>query len=195
MPFFNTSDVCLSPAQLQNSILYLYCVRCVNHLVIGDRDARAPPAPARPSRSSGARRAACACNVSFNTLVRAAVLQTGSSEYLVDTYAGSARLLPMELQNEVDGEVVYGRDKVDPRFGFGKEEEEEVRFDEGEETDGPKVVRNEKRMKKAREVAGICNVDVMVAYAVLQVVEFVLSHVVSQRQRQRSHRLPAGAAS
>ena len=44
-----------------------------------------------------------------------------------------------------------------------------IRFDEGEETDGPKVIRNEKRMKKAREIAVICNVDVMVAYAVLQV--------------------------
>ena len=194
MPFFNTSDVCLSPAQLQNSILYLYCVRCVNHLVIGDETLALRLRRETVTQLWRTALRPLPCNVSFNTLI---VRQYFNwfIEYLVDTYAGSARLLPMELQNEVDGEVVYGRDKVDPRFGFGKEEEEEVRFDEGEETDGPKVVRNEKRMKKAREVAGICNVDVMVAYAVLQVVEFVLSHVVSQRQRQRSHRLPAGAAS
>lgn len=193
MPFFNTSDVCLSPAQLQNSILYLYCVRCVNHLVIGDETLALRLRRETVTQLWRTALRPLPCNVSFNTLI---VRQYFNwfIEYLVDTYAGSARLLPMELQNEVDGEVIYGRDKVDPRFGFGKEEEEEVRFDEGEETDGPKVVRNEKRMKKAREVAGICNVDVMVAYAVLQVVEFVLSHVVSQRQRQRSHRLPAGAA-
>lgn len=37
-------------------------------------------------------------------------------EYLIDTYTGSARLLPMELQTEEDGEIVHGRDKVDPRL-------------------------------------------------------------------------------
>lgn len=180
MPFFNTSDVCLSPAQLQNSILYLYCVRCVNHLVIGDETLALRLRHETVAELWRTALRPLPCNVSFNTLI---VRQYFNwfIEYLIDTYAGSARLLPMELQNEVDGEVVYGRDKVDPRFGFGKEEEEEVRFDEGEETDGPKVVRNEKRMKKAREVAGICNVDVMVAYAVLQVAFLACSHVVSQR--------------
>ena len=47
------------------------------------------------------------CNVSFNTLI---VRQYFNwfIEYLIDTYTGSARLLPMELQTEEDGEIVQG---------------------------------------------------------------------------------------
>ena len=168
MPFFNTSDLCLNPSQLQNIILYLYCVRCINHLVISNDTLATQLQPEIVQLLWKMALRPLPCNVSFNTLI---VRQYFNwfIEYLIDTYTGSARLLPMELQTEEDGEIVHGRDKVDPRFGFGKEEEEEVRFDEGEETDGPKVIRNEKRMKKAREIAVICNVDVMVAYAVLQV--------------------------
>lgn len=168
MPFFNTTDLYMTPGQLQAIILYLYCVRCINHLIINNEELVMELSPKTAQQLWKTALRPLPCNISFNTLI---VRQYFNMfiEYLIDTYTGSARLVPMELQTEEDGEIVHGRDKVDPRFGFGKEEEEEVRFDEGEESDFPKVVRNEKRLKKAQEIAAICHVDVMVSYAVLQV--------------------------
>lgn len=86
MPFFNTSDVCLSPAQLQNSILYLYCVRCVNHLVIGDETLALRLRRETVTQLWRTALRPLPCNVSFNTLI---VRQYFNwfIEYLVDTYA------------------------------------------------------------------------------------------------------------
>lgn len=166
MHFFNTSDLQLSPSELQNIILFLYCVRCTNHLVISNNSLVRCLRTETISRLIQIAVQPLPCNVSFNTLI---VRQYFNwfIEYLIDTYIGSARLLPMELQNEEDGEVLRGRERVDPQFGFNKEYDEEVLM--MEEPEGPKVIRNEKRMKAAEELAALCRVDVNVAYAVLLV--------------------------
>ena len=166
MHFFNTSDLQLSPSELQNVILFLYCVRCTNHLVISNNSLVRNLSTQTISRLISIAVQPLPCNVSFNTLI---VRQYFNwfIEYLIDTYVGSARLMPMELQNEEDGEVLRGRERVDPQFGFNKENDEEVL--RVEEQEGPKVIRNEKRMKAAEELAALCRVDVNVAYAVLLV--------------------------
>ena len=171
MRFFNTSDLNLSPSELQNVILFLYCVRCTNHLVISNNSLVKRITSSTMSRLVHIAVQPLPCNVSFNTLIIRQYFNW-FIEYLADTYPGSARLLPMELQTEEDGEVLRGRERVDPQFGFSKENDEEVvRVDEPE---GPKVIRNEKRMKTAEELAAICRVDVNVAYAVLLVTKTVV---------------------
>ena len=118
MPFFNTSDLSLTPSQLQNTILFLYCVRCVNHLVIANDSLVTRITSATLQRLIQISVLPLPCNVSVNTLVIRQYFNW-FIEYVIDTYPGSSRLLPMELQTEVFPQV---EDSFEPDFGVGKDD-------------------------------------------------------------------------
>ena len=146
MPFFNTSDLTLTPSELQNIILYLYCVRCINHMMIRNDSLTHALSPALLQQLIRTAMRPLPCNVSFNTLI---IRQYYNRfiEYLIDTYPGASRLLPMELQTEEVG--VKHKKRMSDCFGVGKEE-----LEKDEEYGKPIVILNEERMKEAREISG-----------------------------------------
>ena len=165
MPFFNTSDLTLTPSELQNIILYLYCVRCINHMMIRNDSLTHALSPALLQQLIRTAMRPLPCNVSFNTLI-IRQYYNWFIEYLIDTYAGAARLLPMELQREEEGDQHHGHDRITSSFGLGKEEEEDVPYED--DVSQLKIVRNEKRMKMAKGLSSICSIDVSTMYTVLQ---------------------------
>ena len=161
MPFFNTSDLPLSPSELQNIIVYLYCVRCINHMVIRNDTLARRLSPALLQQLIRIALRPLPCNVSFNTLI-IRQYYNWFIEYLIDTYPGAARLLPMELQTEEVG--VHPKKAMSACFGVGKEEAEK-----DEEYGKPVLILNEARMREAAAISERENWSVEEAYTVLLV--------------------------
>ena len=161
MPFFNTSDLPLSPSELQNVIVYLYCVRCINHMVIRNDALARRLSPALLQQLIRIALRPLPCNVSFNTLIIRQYFNR-FIEYLIDTYPGAARLLPMELQTEEVG--VHPKKAMSACFGVGKEEAEK-----DEEYGKPVLILNEARMREAAAISERENWSVEEAYTVLLV--------------------------
>ena len=161
MPFFNTSDLPLSPSELQNIIVYLYCVRCINHMVIRNDTLARRLSPALLQQLIRIALRPLPCNVSFNTLIIRQYFNR-FIEYLIDTYPGAARLLPMELQTEEVG--VHPKKAMSACFGVGKEEAEK-----DEEYGKPVLILNEARMREAAAISERENWSVEEAYTVLLV--------------------------
>ena len=161
MPFFNTSDLTLMPSELQNVIVYLYCVRCINHMVIRNDTLARRLSPALLQQLIRIALRPLPCNVSFNTLIIRQYFNR-FIEYLIDTYPGAARLLPMELQTEEVG--VHPKKAMSACFGVGKEEAEK-----DEEYGKPVLILNEARMREAAAISERENWSVEEAYTVLLV--------------------------
>ena len=161
MPFFNTSDLTLMPSELQNVIVYLYCVRCINHMVIRNDTLARRLSPALLQQLIRIALRPLPCNVSFNTLI-IRQYYNWFIEYLIDTYPGAARLLPMELQTEEVG--VHPKKAMSACFGVGKEEAEK-----DEEYGKPVLILNEARMREAAAISERENWSVEEAYTVLLV--------------------------
>ena len=161
MPFFNTSNLTLMPSELQNIIVYLYCVRCINHLVIRNDTLARSMAPSLLQQLIRTALRPLPCNVSFNTLIFRQYFNR-FIEYLIDTYPGAARLLPMELQTEEVG--VHPKKAVSVCFGVGKEE-----LEKDEEYGKPVLILNEARMREAAVISERENCSVEEAYTVLLV--------------------------
>ena len=111
------------------------------------------------------------CNVSFNTLIIRQYFNR-FIEYLIDTYPGAARLLPMELQTEEVGDTLHLHDG-DGAACFGRGQ-----GGGGGGTAGGRRRRrcasccNEARMKTAKALRAVCareNWSVAAAYTVLLV--------------------------
>ena len=163
MPFFNTSDLSLMPSEVQNCILYLYCVRCINHLLISNQKLVSHIHSATIKQLVDIAIRPLPCNISINTLIIRQYFNL-FIEYLIDTFPGSSRLLPMELQTEEVGESF---DEVDLQdcYGVGKEERNEV-----DDTYGrPNVIRYERRMRVATEIAERFDMEPDRLYRILQV--------------------------
>ena len=89
------------------------------------------------------------CNISFNTLIIRQYFNI-IIEYLIDTYPGSSRLLPMELQTD-DVEEVSIPVEADLRASYGVGKDDWYEKEDG--YDRPSVIRYERRMRIASELA------------------------------------------
>ena len=182
MPFFNTADLPLAPSELQNAILLLYCVRCVNHLVIANDSLVSQITPETLQRLIQIAVRPLPCRVSMNALIIRQYFNW-FIEYVIDTYPGSCRLLPMELQTETFQPV---EDLFEADFGVGKDDLAE----EDEDYDKPTIIRNEKRMKMAETLAETTQCSVEAAYRVLlsfnedyaQSQQFIEKHTPEERE-------------
>ena len=85
-------------------------------------------------------------------------------EYLIDTYPGSSRLLPTELQVEEVGET-YDEIDLQDCYGVGKEERNEMDEAYGK----PHVIRYERRMRVATDLAEKYDLEPDNTYCVLEV--------------------------
>ena len=103
------------------------------------------------------------CNISINTLILRQYYNL-FIEYLIDTFPGSSRLLPMELQTEEVGESLDEMELKDC-YGVGKEERTEM-----DEVYGrPNVIRYERRMRAATEIAERYQLEPEQLYRILEV--------------------------
>lgn len=163
MSFFNTNDLSLMPSEVQNCMLYLYCVRCINHLLISNQKLVCQIQSQTIKQLVDIAIRPLPCNISINTLILRQYYNL-FIEYLVDTFPGSSRLLPMELQTEEVGESF---DEVDLKdcYGVGKEERNEM-----DDTYGrPNLIRYERRMRAATEIAEKYDLEPERMYRILQV--------------------------
>ena len=156
MPFFNTAALSLQPHLLQNVTLLLHTVRALHFTILNIPDLvtslqqnlvvalfrlAVKPVPV---------------NVTFpSSTIRQYV--NWFVEYLINTYPGSPRFLPMELQLDSFGEELERQSST----GLGKDEVKDNWNDEK-----PKVLHDEKRMKVAKQIAAITGYDEDVCYKI-----------------------------
>ena len=165
MPFFNTSDLSLMPSEIQNCILYLYSVRCLSHLIISNQSLAIQILPSTIQQLMDIAVRPLPCNISFNTLIIRQYFNL-IIEYLIDTYPGSARLLPMELQTDDVEEGSFSvKADLSASYGVGKEE----RYEKEEGYGRPSVIRYERRMRMAAELAEKAGLTAEGVYRILQV--------------------------
>lgn len=163
MPFFNTNEISLMPSEVQSIVLHLYCVRCIHHLLISNQSLASQLNPQILQKLIHISTRPLPCNTSFNSLIIRQYFNL-FMEYLIDTYPGSSRLLPTELQVEEVGET-YDEIDLQDCYGVGKEERNEMDEAYGK----PHVIRYERRMRVATDLAEKYDLEPDNTYCVLEV--------------------------
>lgn len=163
MPFFNTSALSLPVPRLQDAMIALHLVRCVQSILIEVPDlvqSLQQPVIAQILRVAVK---PVACNMPLATSV-VRQYYNWFVEYLINTYPGSPRFLPMELQSETSRLERERRRSYGATCGLGKDEAADP-WDDGR----PTVLRDEKRTKLAKTIAGITGYNEDICYKMLRV--------------------------
>lgn len=163
MPFFNTSALSLPVPRLQEAMMALHLVRCLQSILIDVPDlvqSIQQPVIAQILRVAVK---PVACNMPLATSV---MMQYYNwfVEYLINTYPGSPRFLPMELQSETSRMERERRRSYGATCGLGKDEATDP-WDDGR----PTVLRDEKRTKLAKTISGITGYNEDICYKMLRV--------------------------
>lgn len=114
-------------------------MRCIHHLLISNQSLASQLNPQILQKLIHISTRPLPCNTSFNSLIIRQYFNL-FMEYLIDTYPGSSRLLPTELQVEEVGET-YDEIDLQDCYGVGKEERNEMDEAYGK----PHVIRYERR--------------------------------------------------
>ena len=165
MPFFNTSALSLPVPQLQDAMIALHLVRCLQSILVDVPDlvqSLQQPVIAQILRIAVK---PVACNMPLATSV-VRQYYNWFVEYLINTYPGSPRFLPMELQSETSRMERERRRSYGATCGLGKDEATDP-WDDGR----PTVLRDEKRTKLAKTISGITGYSEDICYKMLRVSE------------------------
>lgn len=159
MPFFNTSALSLQPHLLQNVTLSLYTIRALHYTILNTPQLVASLHPTMVSALFRIAVKPVPSNVTFSSsTIRQYV--NWFVEYLINTYPGSPRFLPMELQMENYAKEME-RQCGSYSTGLGKDEVKDSWNDQK-----PKVLYDEKRMNVAKTIATITGYDEEVCYKI-----------------------------
>ena len=160
MPFFNTAALSLQPHLLQNVTLLLQTVRALHFAILNLPDLVTSLQPSLVVALFRLAVKPVPVNVTFSSsTIRQYV--NWFVEYLINTYPGSPRFLPMELQLDSFGEELERQAGAGFSTGLGKDEVKDSWNDEK-----PKVLHDEKRMKVAKTIAAITGYDEDVCYKI-----------------------------
>ena len=162
MPFFNTAPLSLKADLLQDVLLLTQLIHSLHSMITSH-----PPSVQLLTQNVVHILFRVAMKpIPLNSVLPTSVVKQYFNwfiEYLINTYPGSPRFLPMELQSE-SYETEHERHRSNTSlYGLGKDEQVD------EWNDGkPAVIRNEKRMKLAKTIAGITGYDETVCYKVFR---------------------------
>ena len=161
MPFFNTTGLPLRVSSLQDAMIVLHLIRSLHSIFIASPDL--VQMLQQPTIAQILRIAVkpIACNMPLSTSVMRQYYNW-FVEYLINTYPGSPRFLPMELQSETSKVERERRRSYSATFGIGKDEKTD-RWDDCR----PAVLRDEKREKLAKTISGITGYAEDICYKLL----------------------------